>query len=112
MKQELIRNLLTSANITVEETQEQIKLNHQDVANRKIGILQGLISVLKIVTCDHSKEITTGVMYMKEFADIYHRHKLSSIRQVTKRCRKCNLVIYRKTYNLMKKKGQRVRKIK
>jgi len=111
MKQELIRNLLTTANITIKETQEQINLKHEFIAYSKIGVLETLIKILKMVTCNHS-EACTGVMYQSEYADIYHRDKLSSIREVTKRCRKCNLVIYRKTYNLMKKKGQRVRKIK
>ena len=99
------RNLLLSTQIAVEETEYQIELNHQDVAQRKLAIAETFLKVLKMISCKHDTKHghTTGIMWHQAYIP-YTKIKVESWKEVTKRCHNCNQVFYRKKYNLLGRK--------
>ena len=117
MKQ-IVRNLLTSAIVAVEDADSMIQLINEQPdrsiniqrtqsANQKIGLAMAFIKALKMITCTHDTKLgsATGVAYIKDYK--YENGKkiiIQSIREVTRRCHNCNQVFHRKKYNLMRKK--------
>jgi len=103
VKTELIRNLITSTSIELDDAEDLTKGFSPELAKLKLAKAEKVLNILKMVACNHIDGHTTGVCWIRDY-DRSTGKKIHSYKEVTKRCFKCKLVFYRKRYNLMKKK--------
>lgn len=98
------KNLYISTKIAIDETYDQLFLNHKELAEIKLGVAQSFLKFLKMVSCNHkTKEgSSTMVSYFQEYSVRFN--DLVSVKEVQKKCHQCNQIFYYKKYILSRKK--------